>query len=95
MPGAVGRVLCRYHNHLDASIVGGEWKAGEEELLFAMHEEVGNKWSAIAQKLPGRQVPTYSGLTTASRITSTPASAKLSEDWRDWPKRHSRRNSDP
>jgi hypothetical protein len=95
VPGAVGAFLCRYHNHLDASIVGGEWKAAEEELLFAMHEEVGNKWSAIAQKLPGRQVPTYSGLTTASRITSTRDFARPSEDWRDWRRRHFRNNSAP
>jgi hypothetical protein len=34
--------------------VVAEWTPQEEEMLFALHEEVGNKWSLIAHQLPGR-----------------------------------------
>ena len=46
--------FCRYHNHLHASIVTAEWTPQEEQILFKEHAKVGNKWSAIAQALPGR-----------------------------------------
>lgn len=44
----------RYRSHLDSAIVNTEWTAEEERTLYEMHEEIGNKWSAISQKLPGR-----------------------------------------
>ena len=44
----------RYHNHLDKSILALDWTAQEEEVLFRLHSEVGNKWSLMSQQLPGR-----------------------------------------
>jgi hypothetical protein len=43
-----------YHNHLDAGILSTQWTPLEDELLFQLHEELGNKWSAISHKIPGR-----------------------------------------
>jgi hypothetical protein len=54
VPREVTPSLARYHNHLDAAIVAGEWTLSEEATLFELHEAIGNKWSMIAQKLPGR-----------------------------------------
>ena len=36
--------------------MSSEWNEDEEHILYDMHEEVGNKWSLIAQKLPGRYI---------------------------------------
>lgn len=44
----------RYHNHLDSAILRTEWSPEEEEHLYKLHDEIGNKWAIIAQKLPGR-----------------------------------------
>lgn len=57
---AVPPTTYRYHNHLDATIVTTEWSPQEETTLSNAHTEVGNKWSVIAQYLPGRYLfPTY------------------------------------
>lgn len=71
MPGEVRLAPRRYHNHLDATIVTSPWTDPEELALLRLHEELGNKWSAIAQRLPGRQISPHIGLTTASRTIST------------------------
>jgi hypothetical protein len=34
--------------------LASEWTTEEDEKLFKLHEEVGNKWSLIAQHIPGR-----------------------------------------
>ena len=44
----------RYHNHLDSTILRTEWSPDEEQHLYKLHDEIGNKWAIIAQKLPGR-----------------------------------------
>ena len=44
----------RYHNHLDAAIVSAAWTPEEEHALYQLHDELGNKWSAIALRLAGR-----------------------------------------
>jgi len=44
----------RYQNHLDNSNLTTSWSKKEEESLLRMHGELGNKWSAIAQRLAGR-----------------------------------------
>jgi hypothetical protein len=54
VPGKVTSIIGRYHNHLDSAIVSTEWTQEEEEMLFELHEKIGNKWSAISQKIPGR-----------------------------------------
>ncbi len=54
VPRKVPSLSPRYHNHLDAAIVSAAWTKEEEEKLYRLHDEVGNKWSAIALRLAGR-----------------------------------------
>ncbi len=44
----------RWYNHLDPKISKHIWTEKEEEILFMKHLEFGNKWSEIANCLPGR-----------------------------------------
>jgi hypothetical protein len=53
MQGQVSDLLSRYQQHLDP-IMASEWTAEEEQRLYHLHNEVGNKWAVIAQKFPGR-----------------------------------------
>jgi hypothetical protein len=41
----------RYHNHLDHNINNSEWTPQEEDRLFNLQDEVGNKWALISSKL--------------------------------------------
>ena len=44
----------RWHNHLDPQIKKDKWTDEEEAVMAAAHRELGNKWSEIAKRLPGR-----------------------------------------
>ncbi|CAM9650916.1 unnamed protein product [Chrysoparadoxa australica] len=44
----------RWRHHLDPSINRGEWSAEEDKMVYEIHMKVGNRWSQIAQLLPGR-----------------------------------------
>eukprot|EP01036_Dinobryon_divergens_P025823 gene25823-34411_t len=44
----------RYNNHLRPEIKKGEWSEDEDQILLSMNELYGNKWTLIAQYLPGR-----------------------------------------
>ena len=44
----------RWHNHLAPNVNKDNWSEEEENVLFTKHMEYGNKWSDIAQYLPGR-----------------------------------------
>jgi len=44
----------RWHNHLDPDINKTNWTPEEEVLMAEAHKELGNKWSEIAKRLPGR-----------------------------------------
>lgn len=44
----------RWHNHLNPHIVKKSWTKAEEDVLFEEHKRHGNKWTIIADKLPGR-----------------------------------------
>ena len=46
----------RWINVLDPGILHTKWSEAELETLFRAHAELGNKWSAIAQRIPGRCV---------------------------------------
>lgn len=44
----------RWYNHLDPNIKKGDWTKDEDDTLIAAHTEFGNRWAAIAKRLPGR-----------------------------------------
>ncbi|KAL8486697.1 hypothetical protein ACS0TY_023406 [Phlomoides rotata] len=47
---------CRlqWMNYLKPGVKRGNYSKEEEHLITKLHHELGNKWSAIARKLPGR-----------------------------------------
>lgn len=53
----------RFINVLDPAIIHTKWTERELETLFRAHAELGNRWSAIAQRIPGRSGPSSSPLT--------------------------------
>ncbi|XP_075085548.1 transcription factor MYB10-like isoform X1 [Nicotiana tabacum] len=44
----------RWMNYLRPGLKKGNYSNEEEELIIKLHNELGNRWSAIAAKLPGR-----------------------------------------
>ncbi|KAJ6761894.1 MYB FAMILY TRANSCRIPTION FACTOR [Salix koriyanagi] len=44
----------RWLNYLRPNIKRGNYTKDEEEIIISLHETLGNRWSAIAAKLPGR-----------------------------------------
>lgn len=44
----------RWYNHLDPSIVRGEYTPEEDRMILEAQAKLGNRWSAIAAMLPGR-----------------------------------------
>ncbi|KAK4425446.1 Transcription factor [Sesamum alatum] len=44
----------RWLNYLKPGVKRGKYTKEEQDLIEKLHDEVGNKWSAIAAKLPGR-----------------------------------------
>nr|GEV21757.1 transcription factor MYB98-like [Tanacetum cinerariifolium] len=55
LKGRIGK-QCRerWHNHLRPDIKKDFWTEEEDRILITNHAKVGNKWSEIAKKLPGR-----------------------------------------
>ncbi|CAF0713533.1 unnamed protein product [Brachionus calyciflorus] len=44
----------RWHNHLNPDIKKTAWTEAEDQLLYDLHLQMGNKWAEIAKYLPGR-----------------------------------------
>ncbi|XP_019155290.1 PREDICTED: myb-like protein A [Ipomoea nil] len=44
----------RWHNHLRPDIKKESWSERDERLLVQVHEQLGNRWSEIAKRIPGR-----------------------------------------
>jgi hypothetical protein len=55
LPHRIGK-QCRdrWTNHLSPTVARGIWTSQEEELLITLHGKFGNKWSSIAEQIPGR-----------------------------------------
>lgn len=55
IPGKTGK-QCRerWNNHLSHTVNSTTWTADEEIRLFEFQQQYGNKWSLLAEKLPGR-----------------------------------------
>ncbi|CAJ1976430.1 unnamed protein product [Sphenostylis stenocarpa] len=60
LPKQAGLLRCgkscrlRWINYLKPDIKRGNFTSQEEETIIELHETLGNRWSAIAAKLPGR-----------------------------------------
>ena len=44
----------RWYNQLSPCITKSAWTTEEENILFASHSKLGNRWKDIARALPGR-----------------------------------------
>jgi hypothetical protein len=55
LPGRIGK-QCRerWMNHLNPDLCRDQWTEEEDARLMDLHREFGNKWSRIAEHLPGR-----------------------------------------
>jgi hypothetical protein len=55
LPGRRGeQIRDRYVNKLDRNLKKAPWTLGEGEILFQEQRRIGNKWTQIANLLPGR-----------------------------------------
>ncbi|CAD5194961.1 unnamed protein product [Musa acuminata subsp. malaccensis] len=60
LPKQAGLLRCgkscrlRWTNYLRPDIKRGNFTEAEEDAIIGLHRELGNKWSAIAARLPGR-----------------------------------------
>ncbi|CAJ1949546.1 unnamed protein product [Cylindrotheca closterium] len=55
LPGRIGEHVCdRYNNVLDPELKKTPWTTEEDCILFNEQRRLGNKWTQIAQLIPGR-----------------------------------------
>ncbi|KAM7498216.1 hypothetical protein LguiA_022630 [Lonicera macranthoides] len=75
----------RWLNYLQQNVKRGNYTSEEEDLIIKMREELGNKWSLIAAKLPGRtdnEIKNYWHSCLKKRVTqsSTSCISELTQD---------------
>lgn len=49
----------RYTTHIDTSHPRDDWDYQEEQIMFELHNELGNKWAIIGNKLGGKYSRRY------------------------------------
>ncbi|GJZ82360.1 transcription factor MYB13-like protein [Tanacetum coccineum] len=58
LPGGLSRCgkscRLRWKNYLCPNVKRGNYSKEEEDIIVSLHNKLGNKWSKIAEKLPGR-----------------------------------------
>lgn len=59
----------RWVNSLDPNVTKQDWTAEEEDHVFQLHKQFGNKWAEIAKHIPGRYVHLTYPLSAIKRIT--------------------------
>jgi len=75
IPGRIGK-QCRerWANHLDPALNAGDWSEAEDAELLAAQAELGNAWTKISLRLPGR-----SENAIKNRWNSAPVRRKVTE----------------
>jgi sugar phosphate isomerase/epimerase len=54
MQGEVTIKLSRYITYINPSHPKEEWSFADEQRMFDLHNDLGNKWAVIGAKLAGR-----------------------------------------
>ena len=75
IPGRIGK-QCRerWANHLDPALNAGDWSEAEDKELLAAQAELGNAWTKISLRIPGR-----SENAIKNRWNSAPVRRKVTE----------------
>ncbi|CAI8607914.1 unnamed protein product [Vicia faba] len=71
----------RWLNYLKPGIKRGDISADEEDMIVRLHRLLGNRWSLIAKRLPGRtdnEIKNYWNTNLSKKLQKQPTSSSLS-----------------